>query len=595
MRRGAILSTCWHIFLVVLALCTSAWAREFSRLSSGVQQQSAALDTTKITVAEGWNLISLPLVVEDARVSVLFPTAISPAFAYDGTYLAKDTMHSGVGYWLKFPTADTISILGQPLFNNVLKLSKGWNMIGTLEVPIAVSQITSMPTNIVVSQYFHYNPGIGYVSVDTLFPEEGYWVKIAQTGMLKEYLNDDASPALVSPPDSAGATIPSIFMWRRTALEDSTGYRLQVASDSLFAALVVDTVVTDTTATVTTLVAAQRYFWRVGHSAWRWFVTAWQDLGLGNEPVTSFAADWSNPNILYAGSFSDFSSGHVGGVFRSTNGGASWDTLLRGIAATDINIHPSNPNIVYVTAYGNGVTPATGILKSTDRGSTWAWVDSGLNLVPEEGTTKLSIDPLHPETLYVGTSAFRAGRLFESTNGGQNWFESARFGDVYSIAIDPRITNCVFLAVGSCALYETRDAGQVWHQIACIDTSLFSVAVDPIASESLYAGTSDGFFLSADSGVTWIKSDVGLTGDRAIHVSDIFTYPLRADHLYINISSNSTNLTSYIYRSQNRGSSWEPLPYSAHHPFQILRLSPDGKTTYVKTTKGLYKYLLDDL
>ena len=66
----------------------------------------------------------------------------------------------------------------------------------------------------------------------------------------------------------------------------------------------------------------------------------WKFLGLENEGITAIEVDWVNTNTIYAGSGSDFSSGTVGGIFKTTDAGASWDTLIRGVTVRDLDIHP---------------------------------------------------------------------------------------------------------------------------------------------------------------------------------------------------------------------------------------------------------------
>ena len=128
----------------------------------------------------------------------------------------------------------------------------------------------------------------------------------------------------------------------------------------------------------------------------------WQLLGLDEEPINAISVDQFNEDVLYAGSRSDFSAGKVGGLFKSNDGGSVWDTLIRGITVRDIDIHPRNSNIVYVTCGINYLTPH-GILKTVDGGMNWTWSDTGLHLVPEEGPGVISIDPIYPDTLYLGT------------------------------------------------------------------------------------------------------------------------------------------------------------------------------------------------
>lgn len=177
------------------------------------------------------------------------------------------------------------------------------------------------------------------------------------------------------------------------------------------------------------------------------FVQSWRYLGLNTEAITAIAVDWSNPQVLYAGSGSDFSAGKVGGIFKSTNGGTTWDTLIRGVTVREIDIHPKNSNIIYVTLGLNVLTTA-GIIKTIDGGTTWLKADYGMQITWEEGPGPLVIDPKHPDTLYAGTAGFWGGKFYRSTDGGQSWFS---FGDstylrdgVSAIALDPENTKVIY-------------------------------------------------------------------------------------------------------------------------------------------------------
>lgn len=135
-----------------------------------------------MTVGNGWNMISLPRLVPDPRKTTLFPTAISNAFGYNGTYVITDSLQPGSGYWLKFASGDTFTINGNSLVANSINVVNGWNMIGGLSNAIAVSSITSNPSGILTGSTFGYKDG--YTSVDSLHPGAGYWVKVTQDGTL---------------------------------------------------------------------------------------------------------------------------------------------------------------------------------------------------------------------------------------------------------------------------------------------------------------------------------------------------------------------------------------------------------------------------
>ena len=94
---------------------------------------------TTIRVDSGWNLISLPLHVSNVNAHDLFPGAVSDAFFYKNGYVAQETLRHGTGYWLKFPTSDTIDIIGTKCTTNCITLVKGWNLVGSIDITVPYS------------------------------------------------------------------------------------------------------------------------------------------------------------------------------------------------------------------------------------------------------------------------------------------------------------------------------------------------------------------------------------------------------------------------------------------------------------------------
>lgn len=139
-----------------------------------------------VPVSPGWNLLSLPACVDNGSKELLFPSSISPAYIFrtQSGYLAEDTLCHGMGFWLKFTSADTVYIEGSVVFADTIEVQAGWNLIGSLSMPVAVGAIQTEPPGIISSQFFGYTPGAGYDDVDTLQPARGYWVKVSQEGSL---------------------------------------------------------------------------------------------------------------------------------------------------------------------------------------------------------------------------------------------------------------------------------------------------------------------------------------------------------------------------------------------------------------------------
>ncbi len=148
--------------------------------------------TLPVMVNLNWNMISLPCMVVDARKTTLFPLATSDAFAYDNQYIVEDTLKSGIGYWLKFAASDTVMIPGVSLESDTIDVIEGWNMIGSISEPIAVTAITSEPPGLVTSQFFSYEGA--YVAADSIRPGKGYWVKATEAGQIIMKLSGSANP-----------------------------------------------------------------------------------------------------------------------------------------------------------------------------------------------------------------------------------------------------------------------------------------------------------------------------------------------------------------------------------------------------------------
>ena len=134
------------------------------------------------TVAANWNMLSLPLIPDDHLKDNLFPTSSSAAFGYEGGYIVKPNLQFGTGYWLKFPSMQEVTVLGDDREKAAIPVSSGWNMIGSLSFPIAATSVGSIPAGIIKSRFFGYTTG--YQVIDSLMPLRAYWVKVDADGQL---------------------------------------------------------------------------------------------------------------------------------------------------------------------------------------------------------------------------------------------------------------------------------------------------------------------------------------------------------------------------------------------------------------------------
>ncbi len=191
------------------------------------------ITTSSYHLLDGWNLVSVPLSVNDYSTDSLFRTAVSSAFSYAGSYVAQTRLANGTGYWLRFDGEQANSMTGFFRKADTIPVERGWNIIGSLSMPVPVCRIGSIPPNVTTGNFFGYQgsyPGSGYnwnyLIADTLLPGQGYWVNASMAGRL--VLSATASSEVMSvsalhivpstempppPPDTrpAGPDIPARF------------------------------------------------------------------------------------------------------------------------------------------------------------------------------------------------------------------------------------------------------------------------------------------------------------------------------------------------------------------------------------------------
>ncbi|MBI5475790.1 MAG: T9SS type A sorting domain-containing protein [Ignavibacteriales bacterium] len=140
------------------------------------------LSTQDINVNSKWNLVSVPSNVTDYSVRNLFPSALTLAYAYMDGYYEESRLINGAGYWLKFNGSQSIQITGCDLSAVSIDVMPGWNLIGSIGVPVVTNSITSYPQRMITSRFFGYSDG--YFVSDTIQPGSGYWVKVNEGGIL---------------------------------------------------------------------------------------------------------------------------------------------------------------------------------------------------------------------------------------------------------------------------------------------------------------------------------------------------------------------------------------------------------------------------
>lgn len=574
------------------------------------QSQSTHSDTMYIAVSAGWNLISLPLVVPDARKTILFPTAISDAFAYKHGYVVQDTLQPDIGCWLKFRTPDTVAVIGNSNFIPETRVNPRWNIIGSSSVKTAVVDIVVDTSVLFVSKVYGYSRASGYSVADTIEPGKGYWVKCRSAGNITLATAGPQGPVLVSPANGS-IDQPTSTVLRWDAVPVAATYHLQIASDSSFAELLLvdDSLVVDTTWKLCLGYGASCY-WRVAvrygggflsgwSSAWR-FTTGvavnslrWEFLGFpngGETGVMCIGVSPANDSIVFVGTSSNFSAGTQGRVYRTTNLGASWDTVLTGVTPMCIRFNPQNPEIVFVGLSITNFTPP-GIIKTTDGGNTWFWSNHGISVNWETGVSDIEIDQHYPDTMFAGTGGVYGGGIYKTTNGGNNWFtptanDSLARTNIQRIAIHPDTSSIVFAATSfSGWLFRSSNGGMDW-ELTGLDSersNIYAIAIDPVDPQVMYATVKDNWGKlkkSTDGGWTWLTSSNGLLGSTG------------GTLLIRNCTSEVFLGSSYgFYESSDFGAQWGELASPSNgNLIAVATLSADGSYLYVAlSNSGIYR------
>ncbi|MFI5253426.1 MAG: T9SS type A sorting domain-containing protein [Bacteroidota bacterium] len=144
---------------------------------SGIATGSGTMVNVSATLGTGWQLVSLPITVN-------CPIMVSnlQTFRYSNGYVQENTMKNGVGYWRKLSYPD-ISFTGFSQTAETLNVNAKWNLLGSMAFPIPISQIQTVPQNILTSEIYGYS-GTGYFIADTIYPCRAYWAKVSQAGQI---------------------------------------------------------------------------------------------------------------------------------------------------------------------------------------------------------------------------------------------------------------------------------------------------------------------------------------------------------------------------------------------------------------------------
>ena len=147
-------------------------------------EQLDILEPLMIENMESWNLVGLPLEVEDTSYNILFPESIDGTlYSYSDGYNPETSLVHGNGYWLRFNEAGSSTIIGIPLNEITISINEGWNLISGISFPVNSNSIVDNAGIIVSGTLFEFSPD-GYSNAEIIEPGKGYWIRANSSGSI---------------------------------------------------------------------------------------------------------------------------------------------------------------------------------------------------------------------------------------------------------------------------------------------------------------------------------------------------------------------------------------------------------------------------
>lgn len=336
------------------------------------------------------------------------------------------------------------------------------------------------------------------------------------------------------------------------------------------------------------------------------------DDGMGR--VNRLAFHPTDANTLYAATAG-------GGLWKTSNGGTSWIPLTDGLPNMNLSgvaVHKTSPNTLYIlTGDGDGAPGdaaaslgkfSTGVLKSTDGGTTWNY--TGLKWKETDGILPYLL-VMHPSNFNTLMAATNDG-IWRTTNGGTTWTEVLLNETVYDIEFMPNNSLVVYAAAHGGRFFRSMDGGATWTNLYDNPNqfiSRVSIAVTPDYGTGVYmliasngdstkadSYTFNGLYYSSNNGDTWARKSFQMPNVFSGDGTNLFSGQQTYDHaLVVSPFDKDLVLTGGVrlFRSTNGGSTFSFIdnnsPANYHVDVHDLVYSPLGSTLYAATDGGVYK------
>jgi photosystem II stability/assembly factor-like uncharacterized protein len=250
---------------------------------------------------------------------------------------------------------------------------------------------------------------------------------------------------------------------------------------------------------------------------------SWAHIGLDDsQQIGRVLVHPDNPNLAYVAALGHpYAPNEQRGVYRTTDGGATWQKLLgpnSDTGAIDLAFEPGNPKTIYAVLWATRRTPwsvypassmpGSGIFKSTDGGEHWSQLTNGLPAMP--GRMGIAPAPSQPGRVYAIVDAENGGGMYRSDDAGATWTKTSGDTRIWSrgwyfggITVEPKNPDVVYSV--NVNLYRSDDGGKTFAPVkgAPGGDDYHSLWIDPLQPERRILAVDQGVVVSLNSGKSW--------------------------------------------------------------------------------------------
>ncbi|MFP4025955.1 MAG: VPS10 domain-containing protein [Thiohalospira sp.] len=291
---------------------------------------------------------------------------------------------------------------------------------------------------------------------------------------------------------------------------------------------------------------------------------SWTNMGLKeSRQIGMIAINPCNTDIVYvAAEGSAWGPGGERGLYKTTDGGKTWNKILNISENTGINnviLDPRDPEVIYATSEQRrrhvhtkiGGGPESGVHKSTDGGKTWKKIEKGLPGV-HKGGMGIAISPVNPDYLYLIVEAAEdKGGFYRSTDRGETWERMSGHsssGQYYNeIFCDPVDINKVYSV--ETFSHVTTDGGKTWSRLSLNERHVDDHAlwIDPNDTKHWMIGGDGGIYITYDDGKHYRHVS-------NLPVTQFYRVGVDNDYPFYNVTGGTQDNNSCVGPSQNTSS-----------------------------------------